>query len=53
VIVTETGTSSFGALEMSLPAKMIYLSQILWSNIGWATDAAVGAALCSAQKEEA
>jgi pyruvate decarboxylase len=44
VIVTETGTSSFGALEMPLPAKTIYLSQILWGSIGWATGAAVGAA---------
>src|SRR5712671_372719 len=26
VVCTETGTSSFGALEMQLPAKAIYLS---------------------------
>lgn len=50
VVVTETGTSSFGALEMPLPAKSIYLSQILWGSIGWATGAAVGAALAARER---
>jgi len=50
VVVTETGTSSFGALEMPLPAKAIYLSQILWGSIGWATGAMVGAALAARER---
>ena len=50
VVVTETGTSSFGALEMPLPAKAIYVSQILWGSIGWATGAAVGAALAARER---
>lgn len=50
VVVTETGTSSFGALEMPLPAKSIYLSQILWGSIGWATGATVGAALAARER---
>jgi pyruvate decarboxylase len=50
VVCTETGTSSFGALEMQLPAKAIYLSQILWGSIGWATGAAVGAALAARER---
>jgi pyruvate decarboxylase len=51
VVVTETGTSSFGALEMPLPAKTIYVSQILWGSIGWATGAAVGAALAARERQ--
>jgi pyruvate decarboxylase len=47
VVVAETGTSSVGALEMPLPAKAIYLTQILWGSIGWATGAAVGAAFAA------
>jgi pyruvate decarboxylase len=50
VVVTETGTSNFGALEMPMPAKTIYLSQILWGSIGWATAAAVGAALAARER---
>lgn len=50
VVVTETGTSSFGALEMPLPAKTIYISQILWGSIGWATGASVGAALAARER---
>jgi len=51
VVCTETGTSSFGALEMQLPAKAIYLSQILWGSIGWATGAAVGAAFAARERQ--
>jgi pyruvate decarboxylase len=50
VVVTETGTSNFGALEIPLPAKSIYLAQILWGSIGWATGAAVGAALAARER---
>jgi len=51
VVCTETGTSSFGALEMQLPAKAIYLSQILWGSIGWATGATVGASLAARERQ--
>ena len=51
VVVTETGTSNFGALEMPMPAKTIHLSQILWGSIGWATGAAVGAALAARERQ--
>ncbi|KAI0051089.1 pyruvate decarboxylase [Auriscalpium vulgare] len=49
VIVTETGTSSFGALAIPLPRDSIYVSQILWGSIGYATGSMLGAAL--AQRE--
>ena len=50
VVVTETGTSGFGALAMPLPASAIYLTQILWGSIGWATGAAVGAAFAARER---
>ncbi|KAI0259828.1 pyruvate decarboxylase [Gloeopeniophorella convolvens] len=50
VVVTETGTSSFGALDVPLPAKTIYVSQILWGSIGYATPAAFGAALAARER---
>jgi pyruvate decarboxylase len=34
-----------------LPPKSIYLSQILWGSIGWATGAAVGAALAARERQ--
>ena len=47
VVVAETDTSNIGALEMPLLADAIYLTQILWGSIGWATGAAVGAAFAA------
>lgn len=35
IIITETGTSSYGALDVVLPPDTIYVSQILWGSIGW------------------
>lgn len=37
VIVSETGTSNFGLLDVPFPAQSIFVSQILWGSIGWAT----------------
>ena len=35
VIVAETGTSSFGVLDVPLPKDSVFLAQILWGSIGW------------------
>jgi pyruvate decarboxylase len=35
---------------MPLPANAIYVSQLLWGSIGWATGAAVGAALAARER---
>lgn len=35
IIVAETGTSSFGILDVPLPKSAIFVSQILWGSIGW------------------
>ncbi|KAF4590086.1 Pyruvate decarboxylase 1 [Pleurotus pulmonarius] len=47
VIVAETGTSSFGILDVPLPEKSIFVSQILWGSIGWSVGSTLGAALAA------
>ncbi|KAF7291579.1 Pyruvate decarboxylase [Mycena chlorophos] len=47
VIVAETGTSSFGVLDIPFPDKSVFLSQILWGSIGWTTGATLGAAFAA------
>ncbi|KAF7978485.1 hypothetical protein HWV62_45623 [Athelia sp. TMB] len=47
VIVSETGTSNFGLLDVPFPAESIFVSQILWGSIGWATGSALGAAIAA------
>lgn len=45
VIVAETGTSSFGILDVPLPKGAIFVAQILWGSIGWSVGSTLGAAL--------
>jgi pyruvate decarboxylase len=47
VIVTETGTSNFGILDVPLPAGAILINQILWGSIGWSVGSCLGAALAA------
>ena len=47
VIVSETGTSSFGVLDIPLPEHAVYVSQILWGSIGWTIGSTLGAALAA------
>ncbi|OAX42334.1 pyruvate decarboxylase [Rhizopogon vinicolor AM-OR11-026] len=47
VIVAETGTSNFGVLDVPMPDKSIFVSQILFGSIGWATASTLGAALAA------
>jgi hypothetical protein len=35
VVITETGTASFGILDVSLPDEARFMGQILWGSIGW------------------
>ncbi|KAI0755076.1 pyruvate decarboxylase [Daedaleopsis nitida] len=44
IIVAETGTSSFGVLDIPLPSGAIFVSQILWGSIGWTVGSTLGAA---------
>lgn len=43
VIVTETGTSSFGILSTHFPKHVKAISQVLWGSIGFSLPAAIGA----------
>ncbi|CAF0885345.1 unnamed protein product [Adineta steineri] len=45
IVVAETGTSEFGVFNMRAPKGVTFLTQILWSSIGYSVGAALGAAL--------
>jgi pyruvate decarboxylase len=45
VVITETGTSSFGILETRFPKDVTAISQVLWGSIGYSVGALQGAAL--------
>ncbi|KAJ6584893.1 thiamine diphosphate-binding protein [Mycena capillaripes] len=47
VVVAETGTSSFGILDIPLPEKSVFVSQILWGSIGWTVGSTLGAAFAA------
>lgn len=48
VVVTDTGTSSMGLAFHLLPPRATYHNQSLYGSIGWATPAALGAAVATA-----
>jgi indolepyruvate decarboxylase len=45
IIMSETGTATFGLLPLFLPKGASFHNQTLWGSIGWATPASFGAAL--------
>ncbi|KAK9670818.1 hypothetical protein K7432_017415 [Basidiobolus ranarum] len=45
IVVAETGTSVFGALNSHLPEGATFISQILWGSIGYTVGATLGAAV--------
>jgi indolepyruvate decarboxylase len=47
ILVAETGTASMGMGFAWLPAGASFHNQTLWGSIGWATPAAVGAAVAA------
>ena len=47
VIVAETGTSSFGILDVPLPGGAVFVSQILCGSIGWTVGSTLGAAIAA------
>jgi len=47
VIVAETGTSSFGILDVAFPEGSVFLTQILWGSIGWTVGSTLGAAFAA------
>jgi len=47
IVLSETGTASFGVPRTRFPKNAIGISQILWGSIGYATGACQGAALAA------
>jgi len=47
ILVAETGTASMGLGFAPMPKGDIFNNQTLWGSIGWATPAAVGAAVAA------
>lgn len=51
VIITETGTSAFGLINVPLPSHSTYVAQVLWGSIGWAVGATLGCALAATEEK--
>jgi indolepyruvate decarboxylase len=47
IIISETGTATYGLLPIFLPKGASFHNQTLWGAIGWATPASFGAALAA------
>ena len=47
IVVTETGTSSFGINSTQFPANTVGISQVLWGSIGYAGGAFAGASFAA------
>ncbi|CAI6335569.1 unnamed protein product [Periconia digitata] len=47
IVITESGTSSFGIWETRFPKGVTAISQVLWGSIGYATGACQGATLAA------
>jgi len=48
IIITETGTSSFGIIDVPLPKDSTLIFHVLWNSIGYTVGATLGAA-CGAR----
>ncbi|GMM55125.1 hypothetical protein DAKH74_017410 [Maudiozyma humilis] len=47
IVITETGTSSFGINSTTFPANTVGISQVLWGSIGYAGGAISGASFAA------
>ncbi|CNI68825.1 indolepyruvate decarboxylase [Yersinia mollaretii] len=50
IVVTDQGTSSFGAATLNLPSGCTFIAQSLWGSIGFSLPAAYGAQLAQPQR---
>jgi len=50
IIMSETGTATFGLLPLRLPKGASFHNQTLWGSIGWATPSSFGAALAGPER---
>lgn len=47
IVLTETGTSSFGIVQTAYPADTLGISQVLWGSIGYSVGALFGAVVAA------
>jgi len=47
ILFSETGTCTFSTRMLTLPKGAVYYNQTLYGSIGWATPAAIGAAIAA------
>jgi pyruvate decarboxylase len=47
LLTIRSGTSSFGILDVPLPEKSVFVSQILWGSIGYSVGGLLGAAFAA------
>lgn len=47
IVITETGTSSFGIVQTKFPKNTLGISQVLWGSIGYSVGAAFGAVVAA------
>ncbi|KAF8610675.1 pyruvate decarboxylase [Ceratobasidium sp. AG-I] len=52
VIVSETGTSNFGIIDVPVPKNTSLVSQVLWGSIGYSVGAALGCALAAKEQDD-
>lgn len=50
VIISETGTSNFGIIDVPVPKDTSVVSQVLWGSIGYSVGAALGCALAAKEQ---
>ncbi|KAJ5594714.1 uncharacterized protein N7459_000922 [Penicillium hispanicum] len=51
IVLTETGTASFGVWGTKFPAQVTAISQVLWGSIGYSLGACQGAALAAKEQQ--
>lgn len=52
IILAETGTSSFGIIDVPLPKGATLISQVLYGSIGFATPCTLGALIAARESEK-
>ncbi|ORZ15185.1 Thiamin diphosphate-binding protein [Absidia repens] len=45
VVIVETGTLSFGSMNLNIPKDSIFISQFQWASIGYSVPSTLGAAM--------
>ncbi|ODQ77774.1 hypothetical protein BABINDRAFT_66342 [Babjeviella inositovora NRRL Y-12698] len=52
IVITETGTSSFGIVQSKFPNETLGISQVLWGSIGYTVGATLGALMAAEESKK-